>query len=355
MKAATWSPDARAALLRDSSGRIVGTTYGGTACWFPKRPSRFAAVDSAGDDATVIRCGWCPGCRELDRQRLAQRLVEHFKEYDGEIWIVTIRTHSQTRRFVRPSLLRRRGIRCERGFFMLGDQSCAYLVKGQRPQIPRALLEAHAVQVHRLNRSRGRRAFALVTAGLLVHRDDYGPWRKRFYLRGLPRLARDRAWRFIGAGKTGLHANRVPGARAARAGVTVHLPEAIPITRVRRRKGPERRRAQAALSVDSIVHSIFQQVAGRSSGRFMLTAPTRGARRSVSLRNSESGSAGIGVDAVSGRAPAEPVPNGSGKRDLYSYKVAGYQGSLQFVGSEFGAWAARMAEKARARGKSDDG
>lgn len=355
MKAATWSPDARAALLRDSSGRIVGTTYGGTACWFPKRPSRFAAVDSAGDDATVIRCGWCPGCRELDRQRLAQRLVEHFKEYDGEIWIITIRAAAGTRSFIRPSLLRRRGIRCERGFFLLGDDCAAYLVRGPKPRVPVVLLQGYTVQVIRLNRNRGRRAFAVVTAGLLVHRDDYGPWRKRFYLRGLPRLARDRAWRFVGAGKTQLNANRVPGARAARAGVTVHLPEAIPITRVRRRKGPERRRAQAALSVDSIVHSIFEQAAGRSSGRFMLTAPTRGARRSVSLSNSESGPAGIGVDAVSGCAPAGPVPKYPEQRHLYSYKVAGYQGSLQFVGSDFGAWAERMAEKARARSKGDDG
>ena len=338
-----------AALLRDSAGAVCGTTYGGTACWFPKRPSRFAAVDGEGDDATIIRCGWCPGCRQLDCQRLAQRLVDHFKEYAGEIWIVVVRAGDGTRPFVRPSLLRRRGLRCERGFFLLGDDSAAYLVRGERPTIPRALAASYEVQVHRLYRSRGRRAFSMVVAGLLLHRDDYGPWRKRFYLRGLPPLARDRDWRFVGAGRTGLHANRVPGARAARAGVTVHLPEAIPITRLRRRKGPQRRRAVGSLGVDSIVASVFQRVVGRSALRFTLTAPTRGARRSVSLLNSESGSAVAGIDAGQEGAAAEPRPNVRSKRHIHSYELAGYQGSLQLGGLDFGAWAERMAAKARAR------
>ena len=62
--AATWR--------KPETGEIVGTTWGGTMCWWPRRPW---AMKFAGDGFEgIVRCGECPGCLEFDRRRLADRL-----------------------------------------------------------------------------------------------------------------------------------------------------------------------------------------------------------------------------------------------------------------------------------------
>ena len=92
-KSITWSPDARAAILRDESGAIVGTTWGGAQCWFPrrsKRGDRFALIDGAGAE-TIARCRWCPGCLRYDSQQLRaapgralQRLLRRNLDHPGQ-------------------------------------------------------------------------------------------------------------------------------------------------------------------------------------------------------------------------------------------------------------------------------
>lgn len=61
-----------AATWRDDQGAVVGTTYGGTMCLWPRKPWRIRITREGFEH--VIRCGECPGCLEFERRRLAERL-----------------------------------------------------------------------------------------------------------------------------------------------------------------------------------------------------------------------------------------------------------------------------------------
>src|SRR5580658_720992 len=77
----------RAATFRKGDGEVVGTTWGGTWCWHPVNPAKYATESEDGGDVHVIRCRRCPGCMELDRRELADRLVLTFNKEVGDIWV----------------------------------------------------------------------------------------------------------------------------------------------------------------------------------------------------------------------------------------------------------------------------
>jgi hypothetical protein len=354
-KSIVWSPDSRAALIRDESGAIVGTTYGGTQCWFPrrsKRGDRFSVINSSGDE-TVARCRWCPGCLQLDSQRRAEQLVEHFKEFDGEIWLIIVRASYRNHGSVADSLYRSRKVSVERAFYRLGTDHLAFIAKGAKPRPPKMRGRATQVRVVRLKRSRGRRAWAIVTAGILVKREEYGSWRNRFYHRGIKPLPAERQWQFSARFAPGLSAaaSRNRGVRAFAAGRSIHFPEAIALPRLKNRARRQVRAADAQ-NVDAILASIFQRAA---DGAFLLSPRRRRASDVSEFRTARM------TSAVSGEAAEAPtaarVPSSPGTRLLYDVKEAGYQGSLHFRvrdRPDFSAWAEKMAAKARARGDPPD-
>ncbi len=358
-KSITWSPDARAAILRDESGAIVGTTWGGAQCWFPrrsKRGDRFALIDGAGAE-TIARCRWCPGCLRYDSQQLGRRLVEHFKDFSGEIWIILVRAAYRNHGAVADSLYRSRKVSVERAFYRLGTDHLAFIARGKKPRPPRMSGRADSIRVFKVKRSRGRRAWAIVTAGLLVNREEYGAWRNRFYHRGLKPLPADRKWEFSASFAPGLSAaaSRSFGVRAFAAGTSIHFPKAIALPHLRNRARRQMRRVSDAQAIDDIVASIFQRDAGLTS----LLPPRRAQRAAAStvsgLRiartTTAAGAAGDETQAVA------RVPSILRTRSLSSTKGAGYQGSLQLSDRgrpDFSAWAERMRALARARGDPPD-
>ncbi len=85
------SARAFAATWRDSKDEIVATTWGGTMCWFPRKPWRLRIAHEGFEH--VIRCRECPGCLEFERRRLADRLHAYFftrpashKKYAVDSW-----------------------------------------------------------------------------------------------------------------------------------------------------------------------------------------------------------------------------------------------------------------------------
>jgi hypothetical protein len=322
------TPSPYAAILRDESGEIIGTTYGCAQCHTPKRSKRgrhrFAAVDADGSE-TIIRCGDCPGCRELDRQRLAQRLVEHFKEFAGEIWIIVARCEPGCHRRLAAGVHRSNRTAVEPGFFLLAGDHVAFLALGKKPSPVFFRRRASSVRIEKIRRSRGRRAWAIVTAGVAAARSEtFEPWQNRFYHRGLKPLARDRDWKFSARFAPGLSKTaHAGGVRAFRAGVSIHLPAKISI------------------------ELLFKRRAGGQIS--LLSPPAKPASSSVpgfriARTNPAAGEAGK-------REMVARVPSTLQTRTLNSIKRAGYQGSLQKTIDFADAWAKRMAEKARARGE----
>src|ERR1700683_4878385 len=77
------------ATIRSLDGEILGSTDASTICWAPRKPSAFAAYDDRGREH-IIRCGWCGGCCEFERRRLAKRVDALYQEFDGDLWLVVI-------------------------------------------------------------------------------------------------------------------------------------------------------------------------------------------------------------------------------------------------------------------------
>jgi hypothetical protein len=344
----SWSPDARAALLRDESGELVGTTWGGTVCWFPRRPRQFAAVERDTGAESVLRCGFCAGCRELERQWLCARLCEKYQSLEEELWLIVVDAPQSEHASISRSLLRRRKLRIERALYRLGSDSCAFLTRGAKPTIPSSLALRFKVAVHRVRKSRGKRAWALLTAGMLRPRDDYGEWVNRFYHRGLP--PRPREFHFAVATRGGISRRHATSryARAWKDGIAIEPPAAWRLPRLNKRKGPERRRPAHAASVDEILAQIFERAAGQGGAAPITHGRARSARPSLNDRISDRPRA-TGQGAVhSTSAQRAALPKDADYRTSILNRGSGYRGSLQ-------SWVDRMNEIARKRGGQDDG
>ena len=195
-----------AATWRDEKGAVVGTTYGGTMCLWPRKPwrIRFSGEGFEG----VIRCGECPGCLEFDRRRLMDRLHTRYRATGAarcvspstggsansaggadtftKLFVIRIYAPIELHASLSRKLHRRRGLELEPGMWRMGASSFAILSRSDAwpPLVLRAM--GLRFRVHPLRLSRGRRAFRILTAGLLVAREIYGEQINRWYARGLP-------------------------------------------------------------------------------------------------------------------------------------------------------------------------
>lgn len=212
MAAAESQGRAFAATWQNESGEVVGTTWGGTMCLWPRKAWRIRIARDGFEH--VIRCGECPGCLELDRRRLAERLFTKYganqakapRERVGETAAEARRSDQSNRRLylvrvwiplskqaeLARKLHRRRGLDLLPGWARLGARSFA-LVSREKGSLARVLKTAGVeFRVETLLLSRGRRAWRALTAGLLVAREIYGEQLNRYYFRGLPKLDRER-------------------------------------------------------------------------------------------------------------------------------------------------------------------
>ena len=175
-----------AATWREADGEVVASTWGGTMCWFPRKPWRLRLVREGFEH--VIRCGECPGCLELDRRRLSERLEARYPDRTVALYGARIHVPLERHSDVSHRLHRVRGCELEPGFFRLGRSSFVVLGRSRgnlRAACKRAGLSVDVVKIHR---RRGRRAWRPLTAGLTVSREAYGEQVKRWYARGLPVL-----------------------------------------------------------------------------------------------------------------------------------------------------------------------
>jgi hypothetical protein len=201
-----------AATWRDERGEVVGTTFGGTMCLWPRKPWRIRITN--GDFEHVIRCGECPGCLEFERRRLAERLHRKYglkpeelqkaspcpdrttggpdQKPCQQLFVIRIFAPIELHASIAHNLHRRRALELEPGMWRLGATSFAVLSRsrGGPPLILARMGLKFRIQPLRL--SRGRRAFRVLTAGLLVAREIYGEQRNRFYARGLPKADRQK-------------------------------------------------------------------------------------------------------------------------------------------------------------------
>lgn len=196
-----------AATWRDLAGDVVATTSAHTMCLWPRLPWRIRFYRDGWEG--VIPCRECPGCLELERLRLAERL--HAKLVTGSasgagsetpapqntaraaargnprLFIVRIYAPLKRHAAIAHALHRRRGLQLEPGFWRLGATSFA-LISRDAPFLSRVLRTLGVrFRLESLKLGRGRRAFRPLTAGLLVSRNVYGENVNRFYSRGLPK------------------------------------------------------------------------------------------------------------------------------------------------------------------------
>jgi hypothetical protein len=214
------SGEAFAATWRNEQGAIVGKTFGGTMCLWPVKPWRIRFHNDGFEG--VMRCRECPGCLEFDRRRMADRLQQKYaagsargagpstKSADGyvkaastsptRLFVVRIYAPIELHASIANKLHRRRGLELEPGMWRLGAGSFALISRSRipLPTLLKRLGLRHRIEPLRL--SRGRRAWRVLTAGLIVAREIYGEQRNRWYARGLPAADRQK-WEVLKIGK----------------------------------------------------------------------------------------------------------------------------------------------------------
>lgn len=345
----------RAALLRDESGAVVGATCGDTSCWHPPRPGNYESINQDGDEI-AIPCRDCPGCREFYRRYLARRLYEHFKTAQEELWELQIACGLSAQSNVCSRLQHSAIGPSLRGWCRAGADGVVLIVEGanRRQLVPRSVARLISGW-KRIRMSRGRRAFASITAGMVRARAEYGEQVNRFYFRGVKPLPREFTWsRPSGFGR-GLKSRVGGGAlghsiRARRDGISVHMPEAINLALLKARgAGKGRQRAGVGVGLASIVASAIPQ-------SHVIAAPRSGAAPTVAeFRDTAALQAEDRVRARGRGLPSAPSPSIPQDANLNSIKGGGYSSSRHLVSDEFAAWAVRAAAKARKSGRIDDG
>lgn len=348
-----YAPDAQAALLRSSTGEIVGTTWSGTMCLWPRKPSQFAMVSGDGDDQVIARCHFCPGCREYDRRTLARRLQDKYGTMTIDLWLMIVPCARSLQPALSARVRRTRKFRVQ-GFYRMGADACAFLVLGAKP-LPAAVrsLRGRRVQVHRIRRKRGLRAWALLTAGMLRERAEYGEWKNRFYHRGLPASTRDRAWTFSAAGGiakrhrvTADDQLRAPagwrrGPRAARGEILLIPPSEWKIPRLLVARGPKAGQNPLSGEMRAILDGVVDRLQAANSEHTV-------SRRRAGGAPSDSP---VSVDGREQRPTALP-----GYPAIKFLDGWGYKGSLQVqdsptsqIAGEIARWKARMEAIAKSR------
>lgn len=351
-----WTPNAQAALLRSSTGEIVGTTWAGTMCLWPRKPSQYLLAGDKDDDQVIARCFNCPGCREFDRRVLARRLHDRYADVVADLWLVIVQCPRLLQPVLSRNLRRSRHFKVQ-GFYRLGADACAFIAVGSKPQPWRArVLRRRQVQVHRIRRRRGLRAWAMLTAGMLRERAEYGQWLNRFYHRGLPARSRDRAWTFSSAGGIGKRHQvagedqlRAParwrrGPRAARGEVLLIPPSEWKLPRLLASKGPKAGQSALSGQMRAILEAMVKKLSAPDL-RVPRLSPARASAPSDSLNL-----------RIAGNQPATALAE---YRTIKFLDRTGYKGSLQVhdrqtanVVQEIAEWKARM-EAIERRRRSD--
>ena len=270
----------RAATFRDSDHRVVRTTWAGSMCLAPRRPSLLAAVSDDGRRAHGLPCGRCSGCMVFQRMRLARRLVNHYGKSEDQLWSVEVKCAAdfQQRLF---RLVRRTAMSCElRGWVRLGRTGVALIVAASvNPGLAIRLATGCSSRCGRIVRPSRKRAWRAVTRGLLVDRHEYGEQVNRWYHRGLAPAERD-AWTIAKRG--GVRSRNSwarAGARATADGVALYAPEDWRPTLIPRRKGPLRRRAFGPRSGVAAIADILQETFAGAGARGLPLNEAGAARR----------------------------------------------------------------------------
>ncbi|HVA40626.1 MAG TPA: hypothetical protein VNF49_08170, partial [Candidatus Binataceae bacterium] len=330
-----------AALLRDERDAerpVVGTTWGGTICWSPRKPSKLAAVSSDGRSEHVIRCGECAGCREFFRRRQARRLHALYGDGKREVWILEVAVSIGEQSALCERMNRTRLLSGVSGFFRLSPREIALIVVGPKPR-PAAvrMLRQRSWTLSKVRLSRGLRAWSDLTRGLLVSREFWERWTNRFYHRGLPPPEKES---FAIATRGGLlkrHRELREGARAWRDGVALYPPEAW---RPPRPKVPKRElRAHSGQPLSTIGELLKRLLAKGDGAAAAPRSPVIAGARQRALsessmpefRNAPSHGVAPGRTATApekrGPAAAQAPPHLS--TETLPCKGDGYRGSLQ--------------------------
>jgi hypothetical protein len=330
------SVNPRAATFRDAAGEVIATTWGGTWCWHPLNPTKWATTSEDGEDAHIIRCRECPGCLELDRRELADRLEATFKEEVDNLWVVMVEVNAvEVARFA-AALSRISNLWKTWGWCRIGANRIAIVVAGRKPswRVSR-LCVGRKVSLCRVLRSRGRRAWRELTAGVLYSRSVYGKNANRWYIRGLKRVPRTKrvgVWR----GRVKLtHPEMGRGVAGTRAGVSIHAPEEYRPPRLLKRAAHNR---------------------GRFAGVGSAPEPIAAVLANLPFSTSSTDFANPRSSRVAPAGAAGTLNFGSAKRSTLKegdkYKVLGnrYSSSRGLDSADLDAWVARMTARVRPRG-----
>jgi len=297
------SGTAFAATWRDRAGDVVGTTWGGTMCWFPRLGWRLRIAREGFEH--IVRCGECPGCLEFERRRLADRLSEKYGAHGeqlapdehtlrrsadgkfattrrrarrppyeirapgavargqarGELFIVRIYAALEQHARIAHMLHRRRGLRLEPGFFRMGRGSFCVLSRDRVVLSAVLRLSGFQSRVEKVRWSRGRRAWRSLTAGIAVSREAYGEQTKRWYARGLP-PADQQKWEVVKIGKYSPY-DRWRAPRAWKSGNLVLVPPEV--WAMRRVDRVALRKQMSLAATPELAAAIAQVVAAQSS------------------------------------------------------------------------------------------
>ena len=270
-----------AATWRDRDGEVVATTWGGTMCWFPRKPWRLRIAREGFEH--VVRCGECPGCLEFERLRLADRLVARYGARDGqltkkghrrrarhpapaestrsELFITRVYAPLERHAAICHALHRRRGLLLEAGYFRLGATSVGLITQTPRELAAALTQMGLKSRTERVRLSRGRRAWRALTAGLAVSRESYGEQTKRWYARGLPPADRQK-WNVIKVGKYAPY-DRWRGPRAWKQGNLVLVPPEV--WAMRRVDRVALKKAMSMAATPELAAAIAQVIAAQSS------------------------------------------------------------------------------------------
>jgi hypothetical protein len=325
----------RAATFRNSQGEVIGTTWAGTVCWYPRKPSMLAAVSADGKRETALPCGFCSGCRELTRQRLAHRLVKHYSDVKEPLWLLEVTCPSSRMSRLFRSLRPTTTFQGYAGWARNGSTGVAIIVKGAREAVPaRLFAKFPTTRCQRLSKPQRTKTWWNFTRGVLVSRDEYGGQVNRFYHRGLPPAETEKWGVVTRGGIRKRHAAVGVGVRAVDGDVSLHPPTAWLLPRLLKRKGPESKRISALAQFGTILGSLLDNLPGKSTRE--PSTINQQARVSAPSYSSMPG-------MVSPKAPA------SLKTRPLVPKGMGYRSSNQPVSEKYLEWGRRMAEKARAR------
>ena len=175
-----------AATLRDGSDRIVSTSFGGTMCWTPRRPWRLSATRD-GNEIT-LPCGFCSGCLEFQRRRLADRLVKKYNADKKPLWIFTISIELVMSSALSRALHRTPGLSLEPGFWRIAFDRMAVIASSTAALAANLRRRGLKYSIHKVLFRRGRRAWRVITQGIAHSREYWGANLNRWYARCLPRL-----------------------------------------------------------------------------------------------------------------------------------------------------------------------